>query len=281
VKRRLFKLAITLSTFLLIGIITTVIVSWIMVVLAARDIWITSLIPEEETWVGPWPTSDPTWEVAYEQMGGLHQIWSSPYCNGYMMTNDEYIKYGYTSIEKWMPSWAFPRASRPESLHPTCNNYIIETASGWPLLALYSSADRVFTFEDYPPMDKSIFGVNFDYHRGISSSWLESEETELRHTLPLKPLWIGFVLDSVIYGAMWGLLFLIPIQLRQFIRYSTGRCRKCGYNLKGSSNVGCLNELKTTGNRNSWTGVTRLVVVPLGKSRIGYLHFIDLVDKAI
>ncbi len=57
-------------------------------------------------------------------------------------------------------------------------------------------------------------------------------------TLPLRPIWPGFTVNTIFYAAILWLLTLGPFTARRIIRRKRGRCIKCGYDLRGTSGGG-------------------------------------------
>ena len=58
-----------------------------------------------------------------------------------------------------------------------------------------------------------------------------------------KPIWPGFVIDTLFYAAIWfGLfhgVFFGVASAKQAIRRARGRCPMCGYDLRGALEKGC------------------------------------------
>ena len=52
------------------------------------------------------------------------------------------------------------------------------------------------------------------------------------HGLPFLPVWPGFAVNSMFYGAIVWLLFAAPWQMRRWWRSHRGRCCVCGYDLR-------------------------------------------------
>jgi hypothetical protein len=52
-------------------------------------------------------------------------------------------------------------------------------------------------------------------------------------SLPLLPVWPGFLINTALYAAILWLLIPGPLVLRRLIRRRRGRCPKCGYDLRG------------------------------------------------
>ena len=66
-----------------------------------------------------------------------------------------------------------------------------------------------------------------------------------RHRLPLRPLWAGFIINTIIYATVlwtvWAVrrpLCALP-RVRRLLRMSGGRCPQCGYDLRGRLEAGC------------------------------------------
>jgi hypothetical protein len=59
--------------------------------------------------------------------------------------------------------------------------------------------------------------------------------------LPMRPLWPGFVLDTLFYAAIWFGLFFGFASAKRAIRRRRGRCPMCGYDLRGAPGLaaGC------------------------------------------
>jgi len=57
--------------------------------------------------------------------------------------------------------------------------------------------------------------------------------------LPLNVIWSGFILNSLIFGALIWTTFRGPFVLRRQLRIKRGRCAHCGYRLQGLSSNRC------------------------------------------
>ena len=53
--------------------------------------------------------------------------------------------------------------------------------------------------------------------------------------LPIEPVWLGLIVNTLIYSAALWLLTLGPFTARRMIRQKRGCCIKCGYDLRGNS----------------------------------------------
>ncbi len=57
--------------------------------------------------------------------------------------------------------------------------------------------------------------------------------------LPQRPLWFGFVINTIFYAAVLWMLTLGAFAARRFIRAKRGHCIKCGYDLRGAEHEAC------------------------------------------
>ncbi len=57
--------------------------------------------------------------------------------------------------------------------------------------------------------------------------------------LPYRPIPRGFVLNTLLYAALWPPVLALPFALRGSYRRRRGRCPRCSYNLRGDLASGC------------------------------------------
>ena len=91
--------------------------------------------------------------------------------------------------------------------------------TGWPCLALEGQWGLV--------------------HGRSKASGLLITRWERRHqavAFPLRPLWPGFAVNTLLYAVILWLLLLGPFALRRFLRLRWGLCPKCAYPM-GESQV--------------------------------------------
>ena len=125
-----------------------------------------------------------------------------------------------------LPRWSRARQAPPLTpLRPS----FFEQARGWPRVSLRCSFSGTvgiggFTVED---------GIRVRSHPDPHSARFQSV------ALPLRPIWPGFTLNTLTYGAALYLLFFGGVALRRQIRRKRGRCIKCGYDLRGDLGAGC------------------------------------------
>ena len=58
-------------------------------------------------------------------------------------------------------------------------------------------------------------------------------------SVPYYPLWPGFIANTLIYGALWWILFAGLISARAVRRARRGLCPRCAYDLRGVSSGVC------------------------------------------
>ncbi len=172
-------------------------------------------------------------------------------------------------LKAHVPSWS--RTNHPP--RPRAPTYYpIEDARGWPIVSLRCSIDeRTIRLRIGDPNDYAVLDLNHGERTGVveenSVVWKDKMgrivgETKLakgdaaRHgillpvkalprqqydirALPLRPIWPGFAINTILYAAILWLLALGPFTARRMIRRKRGRCIKCGYNLRGDFSAGC------------------------------------------
>ncbi len=57
--------------------------------------------------------------------------------------------------------------------------------------------------------------------------------------LPLRPIWIGVAVNTVFYAALLWLLLTASLRTRRLIRKRRGECVRCGYDLRGTTDIIC------------------------------------------
>jgi hypothetical protein len=103
-----------------------------------------------------------------------------------------------------------------------------EDARGWPWLALWCSmkGSGWLTWG----------GLPISAQGAIELGPTQADFAQFR-ALPLRPLWRGFLLDSLVFGAAWFLIMpitrILARNIRAVLRRSRGRCGACGYDLTG------------------------------------------------
>ncbi len=110
------------------------------------------------------------------------------------------------------------------------NHNLVEVRIGWPA--------RSFVGRHY---DLRADGISWTYESAIGlPDWIiRLTRGGSRFDLPFKPIWPGFVINTVFYAAILWLLTFGPFAARRIIRSKRGRCIKCGYDLRGAEHEVC------------------------------------------
>jgi hypothetical protein len=104
--------------------------------------------------------------------------------------------------------------------------------SGWPFLALQrtDTFDYSFTSKKPPGMDPPYFSIE----RGIGLP--ASVQTYTCKVLPVRPLWAGFLANTLLYAGAFGLVLFSPGAIsrgRRERRRRRGECVRCRYEVRG------------------------------------------------
>ncbi len=153
---------------------------------------------------------------------------------GEILTFGDLKAFGYYRIEYF--------SIRPQRVDPAIDSYapiVARTRSGWPWLSLHAEewldlavydewlSDEPIYIEDmYDYVGGVLIFVTVDYRGGRG---------KVARILPMRPLWIGFAINTIFYGTLLWLLTLGPGTARRMIRRKRGQCIKCGYDLRGTS----------------------------------------------
>ncbi len=105
-----------------------------------------------------------------------------------------------------------------------------EVGAGWPLKCL---GYRVRLLEP----DNVDSAVAYDWGLPVERGLNDPLDLPGK-ILPLRPIWLGFAINTVLY-ALILVVPLAPFTLRRFIRRKRGHCIKCGYDLRATSGGRC------------------------------------------
>ncbi len=111
-----------------------------------------------------------------------------------------------------------------------------DDARGWPLAALWCRWDAGLV--PGGPEDGKLL------HGGIELEPVKPQRQGTRNAddqraLPLRPIWRGLAVDSLLYALIWFILVGGVGFVRREIRRVQGRCIKCGYDLRGAEHEVC------------------------------------------
>jgi hypothetical protein len=149
--------------------------------------------------------------------------------------------------ESLVPSWCSLASLK---LHPAAPPVsppnLLAAAFGWPLLALHGERSLPEVAQNQP----------WGYRpAGFSIPTGNRNQPPL---LPRRPIWTGFLLDTVFFGLVlsvaWWVLTRPRAIVREFMRLRRGQCLRCGYNLlydfaRGCPECGWLRDMNASGRR--------------------------------
>ncbi|MCH8824251.1 MAG: hypothetical protein IH984_12200 [Planctomycetes bacterium] len=220
-KRRLFKLVL----FLFLGAIVNIAIAW------ACAVWIN---PAK---FDPWP------EIGFRSSG--QYTWKLIQTNAPGMTL-------YSSTRSWSkePFDIRDHGAAPEEMIPS-----------WSDLGELSEdfKKKVARKPDYIILEKRWIYCYGWPARSLWSYWYNIDPTDLPHTygsegyiyqfgswdnfvpriLATRPIWLGFILNTIFYAAILCLIILGLFKLRCTIRRKHGHCIKCGYDLRNVEHEKC------------------------------------------
>ncbi|TVQ55981.1 MAG: hypothetical protein EA377_02745 [Phycisphaerales bacterium] len=94
-----------------------------------------------------------------------------------------------------------------------------EIEAGWPLKSFRRST-RI-------PEESRDWFAQYNTFRQRVPTVLSADAEEF--ILPLRPIWTGFVTNSIFYGIVLLALIIVPRSLRRLIRVQRGQCPSCAY----------------------------------------------------
>jgi len=186
--------------FLILGVVTTVGVAW-----GLADInWMLA-----ESQVGQRNIDGRCWQVQRWESATAVRILSRTRLYEYDPTPDD--------PASLLPSWGGFNIP-DDSGSPLLFSEDI-SARGWPMWAMY------YRFRS--DMRESSLDYGYEIH------WQSADDGLQALRFPLRPIFPGFIINTLFYTAIWFGIFFGVATLRRFVRKKRGRCVKCGYDLRG------------------------------------------------
>ncbi len=121
-----------------------------------------------------------------------------------------------------IPDWARLLLPSHEPSSGEFHAFFADTR-GWPLHSMWSGLKVSKIRGSTTPMIETL-GIALDPE-------MMADFNDHRHLrlLPLRPLPLGFAVNTIVYATLLWLLILGPFALRRFIRVRRGLCPKCAY----------------------------------------------------
>jgi hypothetical protein len=194
------QLLLKLGVFLLLGVVVNVAVAWGCAALVEMPIkkgrwWVLPLDTGQQLWKS---FARQEWNEAEHQQGNTSQLSAFGVLSTWVFADDpESIVIESDLATNASRSWG-----------------IIVHESGWPTLST--------RYVGFVVRDGNTTTATCEW------CW---QLTDTR-TLPLRPIWSGFIINTIIYSVLLWLIFVgprVPGKIRRFIRVQRGRCPACGY----------------------------------------------------
>ena len=195
-KRRLFKLVL----FLLLGAIVNVGVAWGLI------LWMPIAGYESDPPTTHWPISVPSeWPAPNND----YQVWGY----GWDMVNPNFVT-PFINLDTVKPGTIeiFTNPGFPDEIYS---------------LALWTSGLPARSMRAEHRYANAPWERRWAWHKPAELSWIHAQMDRL---VPLRPIWPGFAINTIIYTAILLMLFA-PFTARRMIRRNRGLCIKCGYDL--------------------------------------------------
>ena len=207
-KRRLLVAA----AFLLVGAVVNVAVAWGCAVLldvrTSVDKETAFVSKDRQTWY--------VWTLSRPGALSVFSVRSSSRSNqGFPVEEGRTVKDPSALIPSWTP-FLTPTFALGEQSY----EHRAAEGRGWPMLGLWCETSEGLgggiRVGEWPPGGRG--------------------SRPIPKVLPLRPIWLGFAVNTLMYAVLLWLLIPGPFVLRRFIRVKRGRCVKCGYPM-GESEV--------------------------------------------
>jgi hypothetical protein len=150
------------------------------------------------------------------------------------------------------PAWSrLERVSREFEAESVNRDSRVVDARGGPLLALSSEMEASPASAASPTPGSlalssgtlTISGVSAPFGSSGTIAITTPSAPGVRPPLPTRPIWLGLVVDSVLFAAAWWAIWLVLTVPRRFVRevgrMRRGACVQCGYDLGFDFIRGC------------------------------------------
>ncbi len=203
---------ITIAIFLFAGALTNVAVAW------ACAIWVGCTL---ESLVEKEASGNEFWAGGTVGRPGARLIWSIRD----RVTQPDRRREPVTGF---IPNWC-ASISDPTPLYFEGQSQIefrLANGRGWPLLTLWSE-HRYYSENSPSPDSVMVLGgidTGLELPDEVTITWLSDHAQ-----LPLRPIWLGFAVNTILYGAALWLVATLPFVVRRFVRLRGGLCPGCAY----------------------------------------------------
>jgi len=111
-------------------------------------------------------------------------------------------------------------------------------AFGWPCYSMQGIVGPPHEKKDsFPDNSMLVIATDpFEISRGYPAATTNSD---LHRLIPLRPIFPGFIINTLVYAAVWFGIFFGVGFVKRVLRRKRGRCVKCSYDLRGEFDRGC------------------------------------------
>jgi len=202
---------------LVLGAITTVAVAW------ACAAFIDTSVVEQR--VGLTDLRGPQWLFGIRSRRGAALAFMRP---RWIELHEEAGALLPGAAPRWSEASAPPNPRDRFTRYSDSNFIRHEGAGGWPLLSLVWTTDSNDVAWNGGPGDNPVdWGIELPRDLNRQPIYVQ------RRALPLRPIWPGFLIDTLFYAAIWFAIFFGFTGAKRFSRIRRGRCPRCGYDLRG------------------------------------------------
>jgi len=127
------------------------------------------------------------------------------------------------SLEVLWPHWGPLAGREPREVYESMTIPIGHMARGWPMLSMWCAFEQ---------------GTHGPVRGGIHLGHKQTPDTFIVTdlVLPLRPIWTGFAVNSLLYASLAWMIITLPLAWRRGRRIRRGLCAACAYPV-GSSPV--------------------------------------------
>jgi hypothetical protein len=111
---------------------------------------------------------------------------------------------------------------------------LAEFSAGWPMLAMRYADHAMLPRRGSPPTPVATAPpVSYVYGLTLHQGATPGTTAFARSALPLRPIWPGFLTNTLLTAALLALLVHGAAPIRVLVRKYRGHCPACGYNVEG------------------------------------------------
>ena len=213
------RLVRTICLFGVLGLLATITVAWLSAATVSlwSDIWIQRHGVSADTY--------PCWGLVTIEKPSATYIFRSAISRPHGVGVDWLYRPGIKVCGPGLiepPLWSGARQAPSGEPLDTYEGYA-EDGRGWPFICLASTIDAALH-----PLDP---GRGSGWTYGAVSWGITLPSTQggaMPRSLPLRPVWIGILVNTIFYGLVIWLVVHGPVAIRGWYRVRFGRCGRCG-----------------------------------------------------